>query len=626
MILWIDDAQWGEDALGFCAHALEQLRCPLLIVLTARDDALAQRPETARRLDALAAHPQQPLAAAGPLDDAQHRQLVEALLGLDAQLAEAIARHTRGNPLFAVQLVGSLVERGQLRVSARGFELAGELPAIPDDLHQVWVERTAHALAPLGAPLETVHWRALELAACLGQEVALPQWRAALAHEGLAPSPQLLEQLRGGHLILGDPQEDGELAFVHAMLRESLERRARERGAHHSAHRTCAHVLAEISRRDPRALARLGHHLTEAGEPERALAPLARGAWWSMETDDLARAEALLARRAELLEQLQIGPDHPARLTELILRGWIHARSARAERAVELAERVERHARAQGHDRLIGEALRLRAKLARPHSLPESTALFEQALVPLARAGAQRSLGKAKLGLGWNRGRSGDADEGLAVIDEAIEDFDRAQSAYWQMVALRAKGYLLSQSGRLDQARACAALAHREAEALAIPSEISSCHTTLGECARAQGDYEQARRHYERADQLDEGGDAINPLIHSFNMAMVELGSGQLEAAEARLEDLFARWGAVTQAQLAALLLAARVACHGARGRWGDFDRELDHLRRELEASRLIDRDITWLLERAAAAAEDAGHPERALRARALGHEQEGTS
>ena len=622
LLFWIDDAQWGWDVLGFVLDALERIETPALFVLTVRDDALVERPREAARLTKLEQMPSCSTITLDSLGEDDHELLVAHLLGLDESLGTAIARRTRGNPLFAVQFVGSLVERGLLVTSESGFVLDGEMPSIPDDLHQVWIERTEYVLGTLPPRQRAEGWRALEIAACLGQEVSLPEWIRATSVERLTPPTALVERMRRAHLFEVDAEAD-EFSFVHAMLRESLERHARERGALASAHRTCARALEEETNKghvrfEPNACARLAHHLIMANDHEAALAPLLQAAARSMEIDDLESAASFLEQRRALFEPLGVHDEHPAWLENEIIEGWVAVRYAHAEEGTRLAERVLAIAERDGHDALLGKALRLLGKVLRAHSMDDSSAAFERALIPLARAGDMAELGKAKLALGWDRGRSGSVEEGLGILDEAQLVFQRTGDLFWEKNITRARSFLLLQGGRLKEAREASEQALEWAKTSGIVSEIVASHSALAEVLRYQGHFEEAREHYLMRDELGGYSDALNPLINKFNLSLVELGLRNYEAADALLDELSESLDKLEQVVMVMFFVSASIVTHAAFGRWESFDQDLAALDERRQTSKLIDRDVVWCLERASYLAKKAGHPERAERAKTL--------
>ena len=239
-MLWLDDAQWGADALGFADYLLETQEhheLPILIVLTVRDDALEQREsERAIYFDLVERDDARTLAVE-PLDRGESRTLIGELLGLESRLAAEVAARVGGNPLFAVQLIGDWVQRGLLVPGPHGFDLrAGQSAELPDDIHALWSARIDQVLAEAGESSSV----SLELAAILGGEVELGEWQAVCELTGAQANEALVDALLSRRLAVGGVDR---WSFTHAMLRESVERRAFEGGRLEDHHRTCAMVL-----------------------------------------------------------------------------------------------------------------------------------------------------------------------------------------------------------------------------------------------------------------------------------------------------------------------------------------------------------------------------------------------
>jgi predicted ATPase len=172
VIAVFDDAHLGREAIQFAEHLLRLrggARLPLVVLLTVQEEAIEKLPEIAALLDALADHPRAERIVLPALEETDHAQLVHSMLGLEERLARDIARRTSGNPLFAIQLVGDWVERGDLVGGAHGFELRdGASLDLPDDIHDLWSGRLARLFDSLPAVARDDVETALELAALLG--------------------------------------------------------------------------------------------------------------------------------------------------------------------------------------------------------------------------------------------------------------------------------------------------------------------------------------------------------------------------------------------------------------------------------------------------------------------------
>jgi len=173
VLLRVEDAQWGPDAVAF-VELLRTSALPVLGVLGISDDASAERPSEAHAVAELSARPGVETIAVAPLDEGRHAALVAGLLGLERGLAEDVARRTSGNPLFAVQLVGDWVERGLLDVGATGFVLrAGVGADVPDDIHALWLRRVARAVEASGRGAEASAAERAAVASAIERAAAL---------------------------------------------------------------------------------------------------------------------------------------------------------------------------------------------------------------------------------------------------------------------------------------------------------------------------------------------------------------------------------------------------------------------------------------------------------------------
>ncbi|MCA9494965.1 MAG: serine/threonine-protein kinase PknK, partial [Myxococcales bacterium] len=173
IVLCLDDAHRAEEDLDVCQAVLD-LQRPVLIVLLAEDEAMAQRPRIRHRLETLAGL-RIPL---GPLPQTARQELMRGLLHLDDDLAIQVENRAEGNPMFAVQIVGEWVHHGWLIPSDRGFVLRPDVRGamvMPDSLHAVWVRRLEQLLADQPA---SATWD-LEVAAALGPEVDEALWHSA---------------------------------------------------------------------------------------------------------------------------------------------------------------------------------------------------------------------------------------------------------------------------------------------------------------------------------------------------------------------------------------------------------------------------------------------------------------
>ncbi len=624
VLLWLDDVQWGRQAVELCAHLLAtqaDTPAPVLTVLTARDEALAEQPAEAERLLALVARDDTEKLDIGPLPPAQRPKLLEALLGLDDELARRLDWRTGGNPLFAIQLVGDWVRRGALVPGGRGFRVAPgrDVSELPESLHQVWAARVDRLLA--GRPIQS--GVALELAAVLGAEVDGDEWRSVCAIAGIATDWGLVEALLDESLAqTGGEGPQARWWYVHGMLRESLERRAREAGRREAHHRACAHMLRH---RDGHGVAeRVGLHLLAAGDLEAALEPLARAAAQRMEAGDYPAAADVLARREQAATQVDLPPDDP-RWSE----GWVlAARLARSRGDVTEAARwsawAEAAARSHGWSAVLAQALIELGRLDNEQGrFAAAAARCTEAIELAATLGDGRlgATGREVLGMGMltHGERLHDVEATLQAARAGYESVgDRAGAARCQWGLAR----LLLKSERLDEARRACRVARDLLAAAGARNGLAACANDLGELARKRGDLSAAERHYREAQHVWEAMGSANAVYAQANRGLVLLDRGDPAAAQPHLEAALGRFQARKQLAMAACLHACLLPCAADAGAWDEFDRHCGRAAELLRKTGLAEKDAGVNLQRAADRAREAGENERARAAYALAAEQ----
>jgi eukaryotic-like serine/threonine-protein kinase len=433
LIAWFDDVQWGLHGLGLALqilHTQDELPFPVLLVLTLRDEALAEGSREARRLQRLLAAPGVQQLPLQPLDTAQHSELVRRLLGLSGPLAARVQERTSGNPLFATQLLASWVRRGLFEVRPEGFVLReGVDMALPDDLHAVWAEAVDAVLTHFPAAARD-H---LETAAVLGVAVRWPEWKRCCddpeghfgdrfpGDDGLRG--QLVDVLLTQKLAVGTRSS---WSFVHGMLRESILRSAEQRGALRNRHEAAATML----RADSQDLAseRLGQHLLGAGRTEEAIEPLLRGVHHRLATVGPNPSADLLALCAQAASQAGLGPQDARRARIALARAAISGAEGKSARA---AEHLRTAASISSSDSVAREAQRLAGRLALDEGdHPRAHEAFSALLAsPHAFDQAAAAAGLAALALAEGQEDRAEAlaERGLVAIGEVRAGAERQQ-------------------------------------------------------------------------------------------------------------------------------------------------------------------------------------------------------
>lgn len=318
LILWLDDVQWGEDALELVTQLLDA-PFPILIVLTAQTEALRDRPFANRQLQSLLKGQGTQALELMPLAEAEQLALVREVVALDDALAVQVVRRSGGNPLFAIQLVGDWLQRGLLEPGPHGQRLrGGQTVSLPNNIHQLWIERLQRAM--LGMP--EAAWVALEVAAVLGHEVARGEWEQVCLSLGQPVPEGLLSALLKQQLVEVVRQNQNSLldlsdwSFAHGLLRESLERHAREHHRWTLINAACARLLMDRQSLGKRGdVERMSLHLLASGKDEAALEPLLRAARQRANDQEWHEAARLLDLRDAAIHRLHL-PEHDLRRAE----------------------------------------------------------------------------------------------------------------------------------------------------------------------------------------------------------------------------------------------------------------------------------------------------------------------
>jgi hypothetical protein len=360
LLIVLDDLHASDPTsltlLHFVARNLRGVRA---LVLGAYRDEEARLSELGPALTDIAREGTYlPLTALG-------RAEIAALVGAAGVPAsvEALARASEGNPLFLIELLRLLLQRGEVS------RADGPLP-IPDTVKEVISRRIAR-LAPETRAV-------LEAASVVGRDFPLPLV-CAIAGPPETIEPPLAEAERAGLVVSAGP---GSWRFSHVLVREALYRglTPRQRA---DGHDKVAEALAADG--SDAALAEIAHHRLAAqptGDPARA-AEAARRAG--------ERAMGMLAFEdaAQLFEQaraaLTRAAADPRAVCELALRaGLAHLRGGDAERGRAACAGAAAEARRLNDGSLMARAaLTYGAELMLAETDPQLIVLLEEALAVL---------------------------------------------------------------------------------------------------------------------------------------------------------------------------------------------------------------------------------------------------
>lgn len=614
ILIWLDDVQWGLDAIGLATYiqeAQKTQRAPIFVIMTARTEALNDRPSAQAALATVMKSLQARHCGVPPLSAEDTETLVRQLLRLDEVLASHILKRSQGVPLFAVQLVEDWVARGKLVMGEQGFELkSGADIAIPDGLHELWESRISGFVSKK-AP-ETLHY--LELASALGQEVDHLEWARAQAKAGLPTIAGLEERLAEENLAR---LRDGSWQFSHGLMQESLERQSREAGRWQRWNRACAEAIGELRDMDDLGVPeRLAWHLVESGAPSEALSPLTAAIEQCIERSDYTHALDLITWREELIDALD---EARWKILSRVDKARVMARMGDYQGSVEVGEPLAREAFEAGEIEVGMQALVWAGKGRRAlGALDLAQKHLHQARQHFAKSGLNAWEARAVLELGRVEEQRGDFEQALLYCQEGYQLFSALDDAFGAAQCLNAVGDMARQSQDFDGAHQASLAALDLYKKLGNISGIADCLNDLAESCRMQGDLVQAREFAEEAIRLYSAVGSAEEYFVRLNLAMIALEEKRYEVAAEAFRELLAVFQTAGQeglrAQAAAGLLAAAAGC----GDWSQWPELLAGIYRTFERTGVRAPLAMRALSLAAALADQANETGLALQARQI--------
>lgn len=612
VLILLDDVHWSVEAVAFADHLLRSADLPILLLLTARDEALAERPVEAAAVADLLTLPGARAMEVPPLSHGDRAALVEELLGLSGELAAQVEERTYGNPLFAVQLVGDWVQRGVLEVGGTGFVLKeGEEARFPDGLHEVWSARVDRLLAGLPAGSR----EALEIAAALGPTVDRQEWEISCRAMGVPCPPPLLDGLIVSHLAIRT--EEG-WRFVHPMLRESLERMAQEAGRWPGHNRACAAMLLGRAVAGERGVAeRLGRHLLLAGQPDTAVDFLLSGARERRETSDYGPAQALLSLRDDALQSLEAARRDPRWGEGWVLRARIHLHQGQLNEVFRWAGRAVTGGADAEWNRIRSEALRLLGDAARRRGdLAQAVDLYQRCVSTTENPhGVAASL----WGLGDVLRQRGDLAKARRFFDRSHRIYEEIGDEHGLGDHLIGLADLARQRRNLDEAGRLYGEARERFESLGNQYGVARALNGLGEASRMRGDLARAGGLYLQSLGILERLSSADGIFPRVNLALVDLGGERFAEARGVLEEILPHLEDLGWGGLLACVHTARLACAIHSRDWAAWEESYARASELLGASGIQDPDVAWAAGVAARLAEEARRPTLADAVRRLG-------
>jgi class 3 adenylate cyclase/tetratricopeptide (TPR) repeat protein len=450
-MLVFEDMQWADASLlDFVEYLLEWSRDKPLFVLTLARPELAERRPTWG-----AGHRNFTSLYLEPLSEPAMQELLAGLVpGLPAALRDQILARAEGVPLYAVETVRMLLDRGLLVEEGSSYSVAGEVDALE-------VPETLHALVAARLDgLSGEERRLVQDASVLGKSFT-PASLAALTGRAESELEPLLAGLVRKELLglQADPRspEHGQYGFLQDIVRhvayETLPKR--ERRAKHLA--AADHLSEALGEEEVAEM--IAAHLVEASR----LAPDAEDA------DAIrVRARDALVRAAERAESVAAAAEAQRYFEQAAeLTDEARAQASLVDRAGQMAWRAGSGAEARvlfdrAHDAFeaIGEvraASRVSARLGEIDFMeghpPEAVARLEQALAALAGGDEDADLAVVTAQLGRFLLFSGRDDEAAPHLERALGLAEALDLPETLAQAMSSRSVLLMKQDRLFESR-----------------------------------------------------------------------------------------------------------------------------------------------------------------------------
>ena len=499
-VLVFEDLQWADAGLlDFVEYLLEWARSkPIFIIGLARPELTEKRAgfgSASRGLSGLALEPLSPEAMG---------TLLEGLVpGLPDELRAAISERAEGVPLYAVETVRMLLDRGQVERADGSYRLVGtvERLAVPETLHALVASRLDE--------LTDDERRLVRDASVLGTTFVLAALEAVTGTSSQELEPVLQSLVRKEMLCL------------------DADRRSPERGQYGFLQDLVRHVAYEtLSRRDRKA-----RHLAAAAFFERS---------WGGREQEVVEVVA-----AHYLTALELDPNAD---DASALRDEARNALARAgERAASLGasgEAATCFARAAGlaEDPLEkARLLHLAGRVTRFSGDPTTaTEQLQQAIALYEHAGQSHAAARVSADLGQLEFFQGRLHEGVERLERAFDVLsqDEPDEDIAYLASQLGRFHYFEGAGSTEKAAERNEFALSVSEALLLPEVLAHALITAGLIAWRRGQPEHGRALMRHGLQL--------ALEHDFplaagrgcqNLSVIEGDLGNLADAVAYAEQ-----------------------------------------------------------------------------------------
>jgi class 3 adenylate cyclase/tetratricopeptide (TPR) repeat protein len=554
VVLVFEDLQWADSGLlDFIDYLLEwSAEFPLFILAFGRPELMQARPAWA------------PSITLEPLDDEAMAELLGGLVpGLPEEVALQIRQRAEGVPLYAVETVRMLLDRGLVAQDGARYVVTGDVShlEVPETLQALVAARLDN--------LDATERALLQDAAVIGQSFTLATL-AAVVGRPTADVERALNALVAKQVLayVDEPlsAERGQYVFLQGLLRtvavETLSRR--DRKTRHLA--VAKHLQDTWGEQAPEIAEVLASHYLAAVEAEpdasdaEAIQALASGTLAEAGRRALSLALGPEARR-HFERAAELAQDSATRGRLLGDAGAAAALSADLEDAVTLMTRASELLEEAGAPReaavIAGDAARALQELGRVDEAWERISAAYAAVNDGTEDEAVADLAQRRANIAFMRD---DVEASLEQADQALRIADGLRLGKVLVRALISKANSLAELGRPAESAALMTLAITRAQELDLADEMVRGYYNLADNVMAEGRFSEARSLLEQGLEVARRrGDRLGErrLIAQGLIALVALGRWDEAVADAeRLREQIDLWAGQAVVSIPTILAA----------------------------------------------------------------------
>lgn len=599
LVLMLDDLQWADGAslnlLFYLARQLKEGRVLLLGTYRPDDVALGrggERHPLEPILNELKRYNGEIVIDLGAAQTTEGRAFVDALVDaepnrLDAVFRDALFSRTEGHPLFTIELLRNLQERGDLVQNAEGKWVTSPTlhwEALPARVEGVIEERIARLADNLRETLNIGSVVGYEFAAQVVAHVQQVQERELLKN--------LTRELEKRHRLVLEQGETqvgkqflSQYRFVHALFQQFLYGELGT-GERRVMHGEVAEALEQLYAEHTDEIGlELARHFHEAGDDEKAAIYLLRAGETAQRAYANLEARGIYVRALEALGRLRDTVDNRRRRIDTLLK--LVAVALRSDGPdVNLGRLKEAESLLQSLPPVEGDRERLAyIQYWTGHAyLHRGQAAEAMSYMRLVLAAAQEGVGGPELlaipasVIGRALSVKGQFAEADAMLARAIEPLFKTANWNEWILAVGIRAQCLAAEGQVEQAFTEGERALQKAQETGTRLGVAQSHLALAIISWQNAEHERMRREaYEAMQTAEKAGDRFVTAVALGFASWSEALLGNMQTAEElsrRSLDMgatigprlvYADWFAVARAEMA--LLGGQMEVAQARAR-----------------------------------------------------------